>query len=76
MSQQGKIDLYGGEIEEIRKTWHRPKDPDLAAESAEAIARVEGICPRCNGDGVFWDDEEETEFTCYRCGGSGRVSEK
>jgi hypothetical protein len=72
MSQQGKIDLYGGEIEEMRKTWHRPMDSDLAAISAEVIARVDGVCPGCNGDGVFWDDDEQTEFTCATCGGSGR----
>ncbi len=40
-------------------------------DGREAVVVV--VCPGCDGAGVLWDDDEETEFTCATCRGTGWV---
>jgi DnaJ-class molecular chaperone len=32
------------------------------------------ICPKCHGDGEYWDSEDETIDECSMCKGTGKRS--
>lgn len=42
----------------------------------ESINISKGIeCPQCDGDGYYYDEDEDNEFDCDECGGTGMTCE-